>query len=177
MKKYSNGQYYDLTKEELLLQDTASKETLAQERHSPCSSEEALRIFLQKQLNEVELDDQTSLRMTQFYPHWEDLLGRTAEKAGFKFTCDGQLYKTRSPGHTFSSEWMPGLGTESLYVRINESYAGDRYDPIPYDGNMALEMGLYYRQDGTLYLCTRDTEIPVYTPLSELSGIYLIPAQ
>ena len=38
---------------------------------------------------------------------------------------------------------------------------------------MALENGKYYSQDGTTYLCNRDTVNPVYNPLRELVGIYV----
>lgn len=46
-------------------------------------------------------------------------------------------------------------------------------DPIPYCGNMALESGKYYSQDGKVYKCTRDTGNPVYNALSELVGLYV----
>lgn len=68
---------------------------------------------------------------------------------------------------------MPGVGTESLFERIDEVHDGSRYDPIPYEGNMALTAGLYYTQNGVLYLCTRDTGIPVYNALADLVGIYV----
>lgn len=38
---------------------------------------------------------------------------------------------------------------------------------------MALENGLYYMQDYTIYLCTRDTVNPVYNPLADLVGLYV----
>lgn len=56
---------------------------------------------------------------------------------------------------------------------IDETYAGTAEDPIPYSGNMALENGKYYSQDGVIYLCNRDTEIPVYQDLKDLVGIYV----
>ena len=40
-----------------------------------------------------------------------------------------------------------------------------------YEGNMALENGKYYSQDGVTYLCNRDTVNPVYNPLRELVGV------
>lgn len=46
-------------------------------------------------------------------------------------------------------------------------------DPIDYDGNMALEQGKYYRQNNVVYYCNRDTQNPVYQPLSDLVGIYV----
>ena len=46
-------------------------------------------------------------------------------------------------------------------------------DPIPYNGNMELTAGLYYSQDGVIYLCNRDTGIPVYNALADLVGNYV----
>ena len=64
-------------------------------------------------------------------------------------------------------------GTESLWERIDEQHDGTKYDPIPYNGSMALENGKDYTQDGVLYLCNRDTGSPVYHPLSALVGLYV----
>ena len=39
--------------------------------------------------------------------------------------------------------------------------------------NEEMTEGLYYTQDGEVYLCTRDTGIAVYNDLSELVGLYV----
>ena len=72
-----------------------------------------------------------------------------------------------------SQEWVPGVGTESLYTRIDETHDGSKYDPIPYDGNMVLENGKYYVQDGVTYVGTRNSENPVYHALKDLVGLYV----
>ena len=94
------------------------------------------------------LDDNAALRMAEFYPQWKDLIGTTVDKAGFKFTHGGELYKTIPEQHSFQADWVPGVGTESIYTRIDETHAGTLTDPIPYSGNMALEAGKYYSQSG-----------------------------
>ena len=60
---------------------------------------------------------------------------------------------------------------------IDETHAGTQEDPIPYSGNMELENGKYYSQDGVIYLCNRDTEIPVYQELKDLVGLYVTVAE
>ena len=50
---------------------------------------------------------------------------------------------------------------------------GTLADPIPYSGNMALENGKHYIQNGVIYICIRDTVNPVYHALSELVGVYV----
>jgi hypothetical protein len=132
-----------------------------------------LRPIIEQAMQSV--DGQDALDAVELYPAWEKLCEKSfvAEQAGYKFSHDGILYKTVQAGYTFVSHYVPGVGTESLFERIDEDHAGTLEDPIPYDGNMALEAGKYYVQDGTMYRCTRDTGNPVYNALSDLVGIYV----
>ena len=173
MRKILNGKYIDPTPDEITAMQNEQARHEAQEKHRPLTESEAMGMLLRQQVNTLEVDDQTALRMVEFYPAWSDIIGQTAEKAGYKFTHNGDLYKTIPANHTFAAQWVPGDGTESLYTRIDETHDGTLYDPIPYDGNMALVSGKYYSQDGVTYLCSRDTVNPVYNPLRELVGIYV----
>ena len=132
-------------------------------------------MLITAQINTLTVDDATALRMMEYYPAWSELCEKvvTANKAGYKFTYGGKLYKTVQPGYTFVSHYVPDVGTESLFERIDEVHDGSKYDPIPYDGNMVLTAGLYYAQNGVVYLCNRDTVNPVYNALSELEGLYV----
>lgn len=91
---------------------------------------------------------------------------------GDRFQYDGELYKVLQ-AHTSQQSWVPGTGTESLYVRVDDIHAGTADDPIPYNGNMELIENLYYIQDNVLYKCTRSTGTAVYNALSELVGLYV----
>lgn len=115
------------------------------------------------------LDDATAVTVKKLYPAYA--VGK-AYAAGDKFIYDGKLYRVLT-AHTSQESWTPGVGTESLYVRIDEQHDGTKYDPIPYNGNMALESGKYYSQGGVTYLCTRDTGIAVYQSLADLVGVYV----
>lgn len=116
------------------------------------------------------LTDAEALTVKTLYPAWTT---GQSYAAGYKITYNGKLYKVLQ-AHTSQSTWVPGAaGTESLYARIDEEHDGTQYDPIPYEGNMALENGKYYTQGGVLYRCTRDTGNPVYHALSELVGLYV----
>lgn len=118
-----------------------------------------------------------ALDVVTLYPKWADLIGKTVDKAEYKFQYNGKLYKTIPANHTFQKDWVPGVGTESIYTRIDETHDGTQYDPIPYDGNMVLEAGLYYTQGGVVYLCNRDTGQPVYNALADMVGIYVEVAE
>lgn len=173
MKKYINGQFIEMTADELSAMQAEAARYEAQERHRPLTAEEVTSLIIRQQIDTLDVDDQTAVRMTEFYPEWKDLIGKTVDKSGYKFQHNGKLYKTIPATHTFQSDWVPGVGTESIYTRIDEEHAGTLADPIPYDGNMALTAGLYYTQAGVTYLCTRDTGIAVYNALSELVGLYV----
>lgn len=125
------------------------------------------------QMQAQSLDDAQALTVKAIYPQWSEVIGQTV-KQGFKFLYSDVLYKVIQPdGLSIQEQYIPGEGTESLYAVINETNAGTQEDPIPYAGNMALENGKYYSQDGVIYLCNRDTEIPVYQDLKDLVGLYV----
>lgn len=129
--------------------------------------------LLRGQVNTMALTDQVALSVKLVYPIWgsEDLPMGTPVKANDKFQYPkGTLYKVYSP-HNLQADWIPGKGTESLYVRIDEEHKGTLEDPIPYDGNMILENGKYYSQDGKTYKCIRDTGIAVYDSLATLATV------
>lgn len=115
------------------------------------------------------LDDTTAVTVKNLFPAYE--VGK-AYATGDKFIYGDELYRVLQ-AHTSQENWIPGAGTESLYVRIDEQHDGTKYDPIPYNGNMALESGKYYTQGGVTYLCNRDTGIAVYQPLADLVGVYV----
>ena len=146
------------------------------ERTRPLTEDEVAAMLIAQQINTLTVDDQTALRMRRYYPTFAELVGQTVSQ-GTKFRVDdsedADLYKTIQPELTIQAHYPPGVGTESLYTRIDEAHDGTKYDPIPYDGNMALESGKHYTQSGMTYLCSRDTVNPVYNALSELVGIYV----
>ena len=176
MYKVVNGEKMAMTAEEIAVLQEETKLLNAVRKNQPMTESEVIRLLIAQQINSLTVDDNTALRMAEFYPEWKDLIGTTVDKAGFKFTHNGQLYKTIPEQHSFQADWVPGEGTESLYTRIDESHAGTLADPIPYSGNMALESGKYYIQDYVIYLCTRDTVHSVYNSLAELVDLYVIQA-
>ena len=117
------------------------------------------------------LTDEESVKVKTLYPPWKSYLGKTIT-VNTKIYYNGKLYKVLQE-HTVQDNWVPGIGTESLYSEIDEIHSGTIEDPIPYNNNMELEFGKYYIQNGIIYLCNRNTEIPVYNNLSDLVGIYV----
>lgn len=129
--------------------------------------------LLTSQINTIDVDDNTALRWRKYYPTWESLVGTRVEKEGLKCQYKDQLYKSMQAPFDVIVTHTPDISA-SLWTKIDETHAGTVDDPIPYSGNMALENGKYYSQDGVTYYCNRDTGIPVYNALSELVGLYVV---
>ena len=138
------------------------------ERSRPLTAEEVSRMLLTQQVNTLEVDDNTALRMREFYPAWAI---NVAYPVGHKVQHDDRLYKALQP-HTSQVTWEP-TNAPSLWTEVCETHAGTLDDPIPYNGNMTLTDGLYYTQNYEIYKCIRDTGNPVYHSLSELVGLYV----
>lgn len=176
MYKNVNGKLIEMTEAEIAEEKQKIQLAKAEEKSRPLNAEEVTALLIKQQINSITVDDQTALRMRRYYPTFAELVGQTV-KLGTKFRADGSdiadLYKTIQPELTIQAHYPPGEGTESLYTRIDEIHDGTQYDPIPYSGNMALENGKYYIEDGVTYLCTRDTGIAVYNRLADLVGIYV----
>ena len=168
MKKYLNGEIVEVTAEEIAAMQDAQAAHEAYERHRPLTESEALSLLLKQQVNTLEVDDTTALRMVEFYPEWT---AGTDYPAGHKAQHSGRLWRCLQD-HTSQEGWEPE-NVPALWEEICETHDGSLYDPIPYEGSMALENGKYYSQDGVTYLCNRDTVNPVYNPLRELVGLYV----
>lgn len=121
------------------------------------------------------LTDAQALDCKAIYKQWQALVDAAAvAEKGYRFLHREDLYRVEQPSYTFTAQYVPGeAGTESLFSRVDEAHAGTAEDPIPYDGNMALEEGKYYTQGGVVYRCIWSTGNPVYHPLSELVGLYV----
>ena len=168
MRIYENGICRDMTAAEIAAMQEAASRAEALERTRPLSLGEVQEMMVRAQINSLAVDDNTALRMVEFYPEWAT---DTAYTAGYKVQYGGKLWRCLQ-AHTAQTGWEPE-NAASLWEQINETHAGTIDDPIPYSGNMALESSKYYIQDDVIYLCTRDTINPVYQPLSELVGLYV----
>ena len=168
MKKVVNNVVYDLTPEEITEIQKQSAIAEAREKSRTFTEAEVLKMLIPQQINTLSVDDNTALRMKPFYPVWAE---NTAYSIGFKVQHNGKLWRVVQ-AHTSQNGWEPE-NAPSLWEQVNETHTGKLADPIPYEGNMALENGKHYIQNGVIYLCTRDTMNPVYNALAELVGVYV----
>ena len=171
-KKWEYVEPAPLTDEEIAeLQEQADRDAervKVLERTRPLSFSEVQEMLVRQQINTLTVDDNTALRMVEFYPEWS---AGQAYTAGYKAHRGGKLWRCLQ-AHTAQTGWEPE-NAASLWTEICESHDGTKYDPIPYNGNMVLQSGKYYTQNNILYLCNRDTGQPVYNALAELVGLYV----
>lgn len=132
-----------------------------------------------KEMNELNLSAVDALEVVEWYPKWGvDFKEGDEVKKGFKFQFEGELYAVLQD-HVILAHYEPSINTASLYVKVTPDYTeggdemGTLENPIPYEGNMIIENGKYYSQDGVVYLCNRDTINPVYHALKDLIGLYV----
>ena len=168
MKELLNGAYVEMDEAEVSEINRTKLAAEKSERTRPLTADEVTALLIKQQINTLEVDDTTALRMVEFYPAWA---ADTDYTAGYKVQYGGKLWRCLQ-AHTSQTSWEPE-NVPALWEEICESHAGTKDDPIPYSGNMALTAGLYYIQDYVIYLCNRDTGNPVYNPLAELVGLYV----
>ena len=168
MKICENGIIREMTTAEIAAMQEAAAQAEAEEKRRPLSLGEVEEMLVRQQINTLTVDDNTALRMVEFYPEWS---AGQAYTAGYKAHRGGKLWRCLQ-AHTAQTGWEPE-NAASLWTEICESHDGTKYDPIPYNGNMALQSGKYYTQNNILYLCNRDTVNPVYNALAELVGLYV----
>ena len=167
-KIFDGNKYRDMTDGEITTMQDAQATHEAAERTRPLTESEVTSLLIRQQINTLTVDDNTALRMVEFYPEW---VSGQAYTAGYKVQYGGKLWRCLQ-AHTSQTGWEPE-NTQALWTEVCESHAGTKDDPIPYSGNMVLESGKYYIQDYVIYLCNRDTINPVYNALADLVGIYV----
>ncbi len=130
-----------------------------------------------QEINNYELSPAEALQVQSWYPKLYETEGYEEGKpifTGTRVQYNGKLWEARQD-HNIASIYAPSLATAALWKEVTEEGAdvGTLENPIAYEGNMELEEGRYYSQDGVVYLCTRATGVPVYNALKDLVGIYV----
>lgn len=134
-----------------------------------------------REMNDLALNAVDALEVADWFPTWgvdEGFREGDTIKKNTKFQHEGKLYACLQD-HTIMPHYYPSINTVSLYVEVTPEYTdtgeemGTMENPIPYEGNMVLENGKYYSQEGVTYLCNRDTINPVYHALKDLVGLYV----
>lgn len=144
---------------------------LASNRQKNSKENQAI-LFAKMTINATPLTDNQAISVKNLHPEWKEFIGKSLS-TGFRVLHEDALYKVRQDISVVLENQPPSINTAALYEEINETHDGTKTDPIPYNNNMALELGKYYIQDDIIYMCTRDTGQAVYQNLADLVGIYV----
>ena len=72
MKKMINGILFEMTAEEIAAMQAEVQKEEVFERTRPLTESEVSRMLISQQINTLTVDDNTALRMVEFYPEWAE---------------------------------------------------------------------------------------------------------
>lgn len=113
MNKWVNGELVDMTTEEIAAQEARQKTFEAAERTRHLTEFEVTRLLIAQQINTLEVDDTTALRMVEFYPEWAAGVTYTA---AYKVQRSGNLWRCLQ-NHTSQDGWEPE-SAPSLWAKV-----------------------------------------------------------
>ena len=90
MKKFDGTRYIDMTDDEIKAMQKAQAAFEAYERTRPLTESEVSCMLIAQQINTLIVDDNTALRMTEFYPEWA---ADTEYTIGYKVQRNGKLWR------------------------------------------------------------------------------------
>ena len=113
MYKLVNGKKIEMNAEEIAAIRAEQAAFEAAERTRPLTESEVTRLLIAQQINSITVDDNTALRMVEFYPEWTT---DTDYAAGFMVQHNGTLYKCLT-AHTSQADWTPEAAP-SLWAKV-----------------------------------------------------------
>ena len=115
-RKWQEAEIQELSAEELKsLEDAieaAVQEQMAEEAKRPLTMEEVVRLTIAKTINSITIEDETALRMVEYYP----APGAASYAAGDRIQYNGKLYKCLQ-AHTAQADWNP-VAAPSLWAEV-----------------------------------------------------------
>jgi hypothetical protein len=84
---------------------------------------------------------------------------------------DEVVYECRQE-HDAQEIYTPDM-IPALWTRLDVEHVGTLEDPIPFATGMEIFSGKYYIENEIIYLCSRDSQQPLYNNLSDLVGLYV----
>ena len=115
------------------------------------------------------LSDTDALQAVELFDEWEP---DTDYSIGDRRRYEGVLYKARQT-HTSQEIYPPNI-VPALWEVVAPEGKGDSPDnPIEYDQSMAIVEGKFYIENDVVYVCIRDSGVPLYTALANVIGNYV----
>lgn len=120
-------------------------------KYEPYTDEVVIKLKALMQEQVVNQTDEKALENIELFPTWISKMGESVS-VGERLYHDGKLWKVIQ-SHIVQESWRPNEAA-SLFVQVQiESERGTKDNPIPFSLNMELVEGLYYLDEGVIYLC------------------------
>lgn len=113
MYKNVNGKLIEMTEAEIAEEKQKIQLAKAEEKSRPLTADEVSRLLIAQQINGLTVDDNTALRMMEFYPEWAS---DTDYTAGYKVQRGGRLWRCVQ-AHTSQTGWEPDIAP-SLWTKV-----------------------------------------------------------
>ncbi len=112
MKKWILDHFEEMTEEEVAEIESAIQEQMAEEAKRPLTMEEVVRLTIAKTINSIAIEDDTALRMVEYYP----APNASSYATGDRIQYNGKLYKCLQ-AHTAQADWNP-VDAPSLWAEV-----------------------------------------------------------
>ena len=113
MYKNVNGKLIEMTEAEIAEEKQKIQLAKAEEKSSPLTAEEVTAMLIRQQINGLTVDDNTALRMMEFYPEWA---AGVDYATGYKVQRGGRLWRCLQ-AHTSQTGWEPE-NAPSLWAKV-----------------------------------------------------------
>ena len=113
MYKNVNGKLIEMTEAEIAEEKQKIQLAKAEEKSRPLTAEEVTAMLIRQQINTLTVDDNTALRMREFYPEWASGVAYTT---GYKVQRSGKLRRCLQD-HTSQDGWEPE-SAPSLWAKV-----------------------------------------------------------
>ena len=135
-------------------------------------SEVMQEIVLDQYNSRTDIEDKEALDRAIVIYNWDKYIGKSL-KTGQVVVHDERVYRVRQDISIVLDKQYPSLDTAAIYEVIELVATGEKDDPIKYTPPMEIFKDKYYLEEGSKYLCTRDSGIALSHNLSSLIGLYV----
>lgn len=152
--------------EGIIKHDTTIKEIDTIEKVDDCVYKAGL---VEECMNIIPMSNKDAVLRTSLFPKWQDYIGKSLSKVGFKIQYNDKLYEILQPVPSVIEGQTPDL-VPANYGLVSE-HEGTKEDPIPYEHWLVIRKGKYYTENGKLYIGIMDAPNGYDVDLSQLPTI------
>lgn len=120
------------------------------EDYAKVKAMQILTAEIKANINTMILSNKEKNDVKEFYPKWEDYIGKNLNEIEFIVNYNDKLYEIIQPISPVLEHQTPDL-VSANYGFISE-HEGTEDNPIPYEHWMLIKKDKYYTQNGKLYI-------------------------